>query len=99
MDSPFFWGGILSTWLRPEVEDNKNLNTTNGLKQPRYDVMIEAVTFASLPGKHTNVIDVRHCSMRAPHNIGRNWSVGALRGGENEVLCLSRGSTDGALCH
>jgi hypothetical protein len=70
----------IGAWLRPEVEDNKNSKTIEGLKQRRGDVMIQAVTVASLPRRTITIIDVRHCSMRTPLKRGE---IGAsVREGE-----------------
>jgi len=71
----------IAQWLKPDLVNNKNEKTIEGLKLRRADVMIEPeLAVASMATKTVTLIDVRHCAMNLPV---REEDIGAaLREGQ-----------------
>ncbi|HYE75037.1 MAG TPA: hypothetical protein VEF04_16970, partial [Blastocatellia bacterium] len=71
----------IAQWLKPDLVNNKNEKTIEGLKLRRADVMIEPeLAVASIATKTVTLIDVRHCAMNSPQ---REEDIGvALREGQ-----------------
>lgn len=57
---------VIAQYLKPEVANNKNEKTIDGLKQRRGDISLESVSVLSHLKRKTDIIDVRHCSMQRP---------------------------------
>ena len=56
----------IAQYLRPDVEDNKNEKTIDGMTQRRGDISLESVTVATHYERTIEINHVRHCTMTAP---------------------------------